>query len=186
MFHLLPKKKKKFPLRFPSTLFVQRIRRIFCEQDKGRKRGGRGDSIKEILSVAARAIGRRANANINPNQRQHNAIVHRQRYYDSEGGRIFSLSRGRCSHARMTVNRMAAGIGELDQTLVSRMPMVVVPSGVKTDLPRSSSQIFLFRRFLPGSDIRQNDSYLKYQKITISIYFVEIDKFLCYKDIYLY
>lgn len=56
--------KKKF--QSPSTLFVQRIRRIFCERDKGRKKK-EGRSIKEILSVAARAIGRRANANINPN-----------------------------------------------------------------------------------------------------------------------
>lgn len=60
-------KKKKFPPRFCSynNEFVE----FSANEIRGGKKGREGGefSMKEILSVAARAIGRRANANINPN-----------------------------------------------------------------------------------------------------------------------
>lgn len=61
-------KKKKFPPRFCSynNEFVEFSANEIRGGKKERKGGGEF-SMKEILSVAARAIGRRANANINPN-----------------------------------------------------------------------------------------------------------------------
>lgn len=73
MFRLFPKKKKSRFHSF-SALFVQRKFAEFSANEiRGEKKkreegeGEGGNSIKEILSVAARAIERRANANINPN-----------------------------------------------------------------------------------------------------------------------
>lgn len=61
MFHLLRKKNSNLPPLCSYNEFAEFSANEIREEKK--KRG----SIKEILSVAARAIGRRANANINPN-----------------------------------------------------------------------------------------------------------------------